>query len=189
MSADDSILALRRQVELYPTDATSRRKLYFALERSGLRPCRSCEGSGVAPPIEIRMSDLSEAYKARLGRTEFVLEATDLEQQQLWSTWSRESIQLGVVPLIAAGVRLNWLQETTGLFLSIGAVETAGKRFPVYVNCSWAHIEGRSVMFYEATSRIVDHDLVEQWVVSNTGCQRKHSAMNFHNLVAELRTP
>ncbi len=48
-------------------------------------------------------------------------------------------------------------------------------------------INGELVCFYDGTSQLVDHALIDEWI-KKTFTARKYStnAMNFHNLMQEL---
>jgi hypothetical protein len=107
----------------------------------------------------------------RYAVTAFVVEATDFEQLTLWQQWHET---------------VTWQQDNPGWLETVG--HNAGR--PVCISVSWNVINGRHVMFYEATSQVVDHELVDAWLVANcnpkwdNGTRRAHTnAMNFGHCI------
>jgi hypothetical protein len=97
---------------------------------------------------------------------DFAVEATDYERLCLWREWHDEQR------------RVTWQEESRGLLVTVGHV---GDR-PVCVCLCWATIDGRRVVFYHASSQIVDHPTVEAWVraTAMTPGGTHTNAMNFH---------
>ena len=80
--------------------------------------------------------------------------------------------------------RVHWKSENMGFSLTIGHI---GKK-AVVVQFSFAYIDGRKIAFYNACSNVVDHSMVENWLIERF--QRTHDgytrwnhtdANNFHN--------
>lgn len=146
----------------------------------------------------------------------FFVEATSTERHNLWSEWSNQSMS-NIEPLSdevmrLIGDKLNrdlyvkienlnekvkssnpkrvaWEQISAGFGITIGHV---GK-MPVTVSFSFAIINGKKICFYEATSRVVNHKMIEDWLIErfqlthDNYCRWNHTdAMNFHNCVNSL---
>ncbi|MEK6829133.1 MAG: hypothetical protein AABY15_03320 [Nanoarchaeota archaeon] len=146
----------------------------------------------------------------------FFVEATSTEQHNLWSEWSKQSMS-NIEPLSDDVLRLigdklnrdlyvkietlnekvkrnnstrvDWEQIHAGFMITIGKV---GK-LPVSVCFNFAIINGKKVCFYEATSRVVNHKMVEDWLITrfqlthDKYCRWNHvNAGNFHNCVNSL---
>ncbi len=147
----------------------------------------------------------------------FFIKATDNEQFTLWQEWSKES-RHNIEPLSDAVIerivdrvyhpylcseitelndkikkitqpRVNWQQIMAGFNLTIGHIE----EYPVCVSFSFALINGKKVCFYHSTSRMVDHEMIEDWLMGrfqlthDKYTRRNHvDATNFHNCVNSL---
>jgi hypothetical protein len=104
-------------------------------------------------------------------------EANSYEQHSLWGENDREG-------------RFTWVQENFGLLPTIGRV---GKR-PVVLSLFICVIKGYRICFYHATSQIVDHLIVDEWLKKamppsahrRDGFLNKTDAMNFINVIHEL---
>ncbi len=146
----------------------------------------------------------------------FFVEATSTERLNLWSEWSKESMSniepisddhlkligdklsrdlyLKVETLNEKvkknnSTRVNWEQISAGFMLPVGQV---GKD-SVYVRFSFAIINGKKICFYEATSQVVNHEMVKDWLISrfqltnDNYCRWNHTdARNFHNCIGSL---
>jgi hypothetical protein len=86
----------------------------------------------------------------RFAETVFIVQATHAEVHYLWRQWHK---------------RVKWEQDCLGHCATVGTVAN----LPVVVCCSWALLDGQRVMFYEATSRVVDWSMVENWVWEQVG--------------------
>lgn len=112
-----------------------------------------------------------------LKDTFFAVEATSFEKQLLWERW-HESIPME--------------QDGSGFGRQVG--EIGG--MPTMVMLYRFNIWGKWVVFYEGTSQVVDHRLVEGWIKKNVlahtpgwdgrarGCHC--DAQNFHLCVEAL---
>jgi len=116
----------------------------------------------------------------------FFIESTSNEQMNHWSEWSKESmsnikslpdseiekitdlsLQRKVMDLNRKvrrfeHPRVEWEQVMNGFSLTIGYV----KKSPVCVSFSFAVINGKKVCFYDCTSQIADHQMIEDWLIS-----------------------
>ncbi len=82
----------------------------------------------------------------------FIVEATSYEQHVFWENYFYKSKYETLIIK-------DWLQETAGKIITIGKCD---KR-PVCVTIFWAWLDGCKIMFYEATSQVVDHKMVKEW--------------------------
>ena len=113
-------------------------------------------------------------YTSTFEPVDFVVEATDTEQFLLWCRNDERK----------DGRKVSWEQISMGLLPTVG--EFAG--FPVTVTLTWAIINGRKVCFYEAASRVVDYDMVKQFVRDYVASATASfsNAMNFHNTLLDI---
>lgn len=100
-------------------------------------------------------------------RTEWLIEANSFEQLVLWQRWSAEN----------KATNLIWEQDSRGSIQTIGKLD---KR-PVAVCIFWYQIEGIIVGFYEATSIVVDHDMVRAWLKKTYPKAQFTNSYNFHH--------
>lgn len=116
----------------------------------------------------------------RLTEAVYVVEATSYEQLALWREFSAESAQHGWGTGTA-----TWKQDNWGFLSEVG--QLAG--FPVVVCLTFARIYGRLVAFYESTSRVVDHQMVEEWMRAHVPAYDGHhtNAMNFGHCLSAVR--
>lgn len=110
------------------------------------------------------MSD--ETAESRLAKTLFVVQATSFETLCLWSENARQ-----------------WEQVYPAWLVTVGELDSR----PICVSMSWARIDGHLVMFWEATSAVVDTVQIEKWLSQHfagkwdSGTrQATTDAMNFH---------
>lgn len=119
----------------------------------------------------------------------FLVEATSYEQLALWSDWAVEGARYGRPD--TADRRVAWEQLNPGFAAQAGKVG----EYPVIVSVQFVRIEGCVVAFYEATSRVVDHEMVEEWVEHEFGSPKwdgetrtaTTNAMNFGHCVSACR--
>jgi hypothetical protein len=126
-----------------------------------------------------------------LKDTEYVVEATYHETFSFWKEYSKENRNWSSVAFIPPSKNwpcFEWEQIAPGYHVVVG--EFHG--FPVNISCWWWKIDGVLVMFYEAVSRVVDHDMVDEWLLNN--CVKKDgsslaktNADNFHHLIDFIR--
>lgn len=109
-----------------------------------------------------------------LAATRFAVEATRFEQQTLWLKHHKE---------------LNWQDRSYGFGATVGRCAD----MPVVLSATFYIIQGHVVMFYEATSQVVDHRMVEAWVDAgvtarwNSDTRRARTdANNFHLCIHAL---
>lgn len=105
-----------------------------------------------------------EEIKTALAGTAHLVEATDYETLALWREWHER-------------LSVEWRQLPTGFWAQVGR---AG-RMPVVVSLHGAIVQGRKIMFYEATSLVVDQRMVDKWLAKHLPGVPKTNAMNFHH--------
>ena len=109
-------------------------------------------------------SSLEDLLKA----TRFAVEATNFERHCLWQRHHKE---------------VDWKDQPFGYMKTIGSVGD----MPVVVSLTFHFIESQLVMFFEATSQMVDHRMVDKWLEENVSHRWDHGtrrsrtdAGNFH---------
>jgi len=98
---------------------------------------------------------MNDHFEKMVAETKFVVEATDNEMQSFWEKFSTEAMH----PRPEFN-KYKWEQINPGYVETVG--ELAG--FPVCISVFWFRINGVTVMFYDATSRVVDHQMIEEWL-------------------------
>lgn len=113
--------------------------------------------------------DLTQAAK-------FVVQASSFEHQKLWEYWGNPPER----------ARVHWVAQSRGWLLEVGSLD--GR--PICLGISGALINNQAVLFYDATSEVVDWVQVELWFREHCwptwdhGTRRAHcDAMNFHHCV------
>jgi hypothetical protein len=121
------------------------------------------------------MSD--ETAESRLAKTLFVVEATSFEMQCLWAETSPESNYRRFAPR-------RWEQVHPGWLVTVGELDSR----PICVSMCWNRIDGQLVMFWEATSQVVDTIQIEKWLSQhfngkwdNGTREATANAANFHH--------
>ncbi len=108
---------------------------------------------------------------------EYMFEATSFERSRLHIEWR--------------GAVKDWDERpTVDLPTVVWVGELAGQ--PVVVLFTWVRLAGHLVGFYEATSSVVDHKMVEDYIDRNFcppshGTERRKNASNFKNGLLDLR--
>ncbi len=110
----------------------------------------------------------------------YLVEADDFAQLRLWIENAEEGDRQGWKSPFK---KVRWEQVGLGYGHEIG--KFGG--MPVCVCVSFARIKGHLVAFYEATSQVVDHRMVEEWLKTEFPSSRgKTNAQNFHNCLLDL---
>lgn len=122
------------------------------------------------------MKVLQETAESRLLNTLFIVEATSFEVQCLWADHASDSQLRRFAPR-------HWEQVNPGWSITVGQLNSR----LICISTSWARIDGQLVMFWEATSQLVDMLLVEKWLAENFkgkwggGRDATTNAQNFHH--------
>jgi len=125
------------------------------------------------PKIRIRFAPPEDL---RFKETFFLVEATGCEQHFLWSEWHK---------------RVKWEEQGMGCTGQIGTLD----RRPVMLTFFWARINGKLVGFWDSTSQVVDHKMIEKWLAENctppkcdNGTRSAQcDAMNFHHCIHAIQ--
>jgi hypothetical protein len=81
-------------------------------------------------------------------------------------------------------------EQGHGWLVTLGEVWIGPKRLgrmsrmPVCVSVMWEIIGGKLIAFYESTSTVVDHRMVDKYIREN--CERTGDVTNFHNVMGEI---
>jgi hypothetical protein len=114
------------------------------------------------------MSSARVLVRRKLMSAAAVVEADSFAQQMLWERWNE---------------RIEWESESLGHGLHIGKVDDR----PVYVSFSYAKIKGETVVFWYATSQVVDYKMIEDWIKPKThSYSTSTDAMNFGNAIIHI---
>lgn len=111
------------------------------------------------------------------SRVTWFVEATHEETFQLWRQWHE---------------RLDLWRAGVGHTFTIGHVdirrmgERKFRKMPVAVRVSWHPVEGHLVGFYEATSLVVDHEMVRPWLKEMAPQAAYTNASNFAHVIHGL---
>jgi hypothetical protein len=126
------------------------------------------------------MNNRAATNEANRRATVYLVEANDFTTIRLWLEWAEEGAGEGWSSPFR---RVPWQQIALGYTRIIG--ELAG--MPVAVCVSFARIKGHVAAFYEATSEVVDHRMIEAWLESEFPAARgRTDAMNFHRCLEAL---
>lgn len=113
------------------------------------------------------------------GVAKFVIEASSFEHQKLWEYWGNPPER----------ARVHWIAQSRGWLLEIGKLDSR----PICLSVSGALLNGQAVLFYYATSEVVDWAQIELWFKEHcwpqwdNGRRRAHcDAMNFHHCVLAI---
>lgn len=108
--------------------------------------------------------------KPKFDSTEYMVEATSFEKYALWKMYSNEALYKNKHNVI------KW-EQGSGRMYTLGELD--GR--PITVCFFWDKLNGHNICFYEATSQVVDHELVEEWL--DKFCPKPRTdANNFHNV-------
>lgn len=102
-----------------------------------------------------------------------VVEANSFEQGCLWERYTGEH-------------KAKWIARNDGLLEGIGTLDG----MPICLSLRTADVNGNKLLFIDATSQVVDHRQIGEWLSNNLppscrwpdGRINKVDAMNFHNV-------
>jgi hypothetical protein len=115
------------------------------------------------------------------------VEASSFERLCLWKDYTAKGI--------------SWDESGGGWGVTVGAIKTEDLTAPVCISITTTIIDGQKILFFEPTSRVVDHQLIELWLEDNAPSTAFLSsgsmfapnyvnvvdAMNFHNVFRRTR--
>ena len=88
----------------------------------------------------------------------YIVRATHFEQHMLWF---RDHYAAPYLPkYMGLGYAVQWEEVSRGYHLTIGHLAD----MPVHIAVNYAIIGGHRVMFYEDTSQVVDHRMIDAWL-------------------------
>lgn len=134
--------------------------------------------------------DQRDTMLLRLKATVYAVEANRNEHHQLWNDHCT-SVQPAWRAPTHEYHRVVWEQLSDGYGWTFGY----DHRRPMMVMLTWARISGHLVLFYEATSQLVNHETLKEWLyatlphlVGNDN-KRYHftDAQNFHQVIHHCR--
>lgn len=119
----------------------------------------------------IRYESLEDVYKNVYG----IVEANSFETLELWKYWHQEK-------------GYSWVQNNSGWLVKVGEVI---KDKEVWISPLAHIVNGRKILFVDATSSVVDWNMIEEYLKENVPSAvtrngiylNKEGAMNFHCLV------
>lgn len=94
-----------------------------------------------------------ENHRKLFDNVVFLVEANSHESHHFWLDYHYR-------PRILTPVVKSWEQETMGKVITIGEIN---KR-PINVDISYAKLNNKRVAFYEGSSQLVDHQMIEDWL-------------------------
>lgn len=147
------------------------------------QPFGVCVQKRVLVPADIVELVLGEAFKPQpapvdpemrkwLADCMGAVEASNEEQHQLWADNDRRR---------DGGKAKEWVSEGIGYGPCVGLF---GDK-PVHVSLRLAEVAGQWIVFYHATSLVVHHDLVRDWLKAHlpeAAYENRTDAANFHNV-------
>jgi len=111
-----------------------------------------------------------DEYKEEYKNVVAVCEANSYEMLCLW----KENHE-----------RVVWQEESQGRSIIVGGVTIEGERFPVVMCIFCAKLNGKRILFFEATSLVVHHDMVKDAIREIVPDRPIRDAMNFHNVLRD----
>jgi hypothetical protein len=111
--------------------------------------------------------------------TVYLVEATDQEKHFLWERWALQNVQY---PTALPKEKVDWKE------ISIGKVRTVGEvnNKPICIGLTWVYINSQLVCFYETTSRMVDWDMIDNYVRNRWPSVPRTNSTNFHNCIDNI---
>jgi hypothetical protein len=106
--------------------------------------------------------------------TEYLVEANGNETQNFWRDFSLQAGRMPRYAKINPDLRVSW-EQLSGMSQTIGKLD---KR-PVAVTVFWNRLNGHLIGFWEATSQVVDHKMIEEWLDKTFPNVPRTDSMNF----------
>ena len=112
---------------------------------------------------------LQDEFDKRLSECKYAVEATRNETTTLWSECHK---------------KVSWVRVAFGKLITVGKLN----EHPVCISVSITNINGVDVLFWEATSMVVDHYQINTWFKENTEVTKinNRDAGNFHCIVQDI---
>ena len=118
-----------------------------------------------------KLLPFSEENEENFKDVVFAIEATHFEKLSLWQLNEKSKCIK------------SWEENFPGWIVVIGYVD----KMPVAVHLSYAKLNGHKVVFYNASSLIVDHEMVRNWIDNYNPNNSNHAdAMNFGHCYSHI---
>lgn len=121
-----------------------------------------------------------------LSGVAFVVECSDFEKFALFQRWAKQAVEMECAAPLSVGQgynHLDWTDDNSGWSVQVGWLNER----PVCISVTGATLDGVRVLFYEASSQVVDWRQIENWFKAHcwptwdSGLRRAHcNAENFH---------
>lgn len=124
--------------------------------------------------------DMNNSAIPQLRNCVAFLEATSFESHILWRDWANQAPYHA--PDSPGKLRVDWESPSMGYGIHLGTVEN----LPVMVSVRIIKIDGQPVCVWEMTSRMVDYDMMEKFIVDlkpefkDDLATRRNNASNAH---------
>lgn len=133
-----------------------------------------------------------DAWAAQMLKdTEAIVDADSYARLRLWEEFAVEGQAFTTDRFLRP--RYYWEQISRGICETVGVIKIGKEELPVAIMAFWARLRvakgdpGKLVMFWEATSQVVDHRMIDRWFKDNLRKNVvKYNASNFHNVVQTL---
>ncbi len=99
-----------------------------------------------------------KSHSDYFGNVDYIVEADSYAQHSLWRNHATASKEFGSPCL--DGPFVDWIQENVGYLLQIGKVDDR----PIAISVNYARINNKRIMFYYASSQLIDYVMVESWL-------------------------
>ena len=105
-----------------------------------------------------------------IEKVKYAVEANSYEILCLWKEWHEH---------------VEWKQISSGRICEVGKI----KDIPVMVQLFWNVLDGHKILFYSPCSRMVDHEMINNWLKKNALMENAiiKNSMNFGNIVNKIR--
>lgn len=125
----------------------------------------------------ISFCNLDPYFKDLIKKCVGAVEATSYERHCIWAEYS---------PLSKRRVSFSvktWIDNNTGVMFTAGTVGN----HPVTIEMYFSYIDDQWVLFYNPCSRVVDYDIVNEWLKHELSHTKQTDAMNFHNILNHIK--
>lgn len=113
------------------------------------------------------MSKIDPKVKEALAGMKHLVEANSYEQVQLWSSFHD---------------RVSWKEFSMGHMIRVGKRDGS----EVWMTLFIAELNGDKIGFWDATSALVDHKMIDRWFKKHAPKVPKTDSSNFHNVLANV---
>lgn len=107
-------------------------------------------------------------YNERIAKAIYIVEATSFEEMTLWEERREE---------------FDWQEDRAGYFANLGDWH----KKPVCLSIKFARLMGLEIIFWEDTSMVVNHQMIDDWFKKIAPDVPRTNAMNFAHALHEIR--